>query len=106
MISVGNLRIRNAVLCEDVRQEKSNKFILIGVFPGDILVEDVPASVPLDVYIDAIALEPIGSIFLKLSGPGEGSAIIGINYHASLEEGSTETVAALVTPRMEVAVQQ
>lgn len=88
----------NAILCEDVRQEKSNKYILIGVYAGDILTESLPADLPLCIYIDGrIRTGGQHTLFLRLSGPGEGSGVIGVTL--SSEEGGTVAVA---TPRIDV----
>lgn len=93
-----NFRVRNVVLCEDIRQEKSNKFILIGVYAGNILVETLPCDIPLSLFIDGtIDRGGESTLFIRLSGPGEGSGTMGINY-----SGDSGGAGVLVTPRMDV----
>jgi hypothetical protein len=93
-----NLKVRNVVLCEDVRQEKSNKYILIGVFAGDINVSELPARLPLSLYFDGyVTAAGQGNIAIRVSGPGDGSAVINAKY-ASSDAGPV----ALSTPRMDV----
>ena len=43
---------KNVVLCEDIRQEKNNKHILIGVYSGDLIFTSFPAEVRLTFYIE------------------------------------------------------
>jgi len=43
---------RNVVVCEDVRDEVGNKRSLMGVFSGDITVQQFPAIVQLAVYLE------------------------------------------------------
>lgn len=101
MIQVGNLSFKNAILCEEIRQEKSNKFILIGVFSGDIVVEKFPAQLGLSAYIEAIVSKPgQSSVWLRLSGPGEGEALI----EAVLETTKADEAATLPLPRMDVSM--
>lgn len=41
------LEFSNAIICEDVREEKSGKFILIGVYLDDVLLSRIPGRVTL-----------------------------------------------------------
>lgn len=41
------IRVANAILCDDIRQEISNKLILIGVYTHDILVPAFPTTINL-----------------------------------------------------------
>src|SRR5437879_3808001 len=106
LIDLEQLTIRNAILCEDVRQEKSNKFILIGVFANNILVGDTPASVAVALYIEAVSKVASGELFLRYSGPGEGSALIGLNYTASQKDASFDPVITIVAPRIDVLMEK
>lgn len=99
MTRVGNLDLASAILCEDIRQEKSEKFFLIGVFSGDIFVANIPAELPLALYMPAVARTPGKSeIQLRYSGPGKGKAII-IAEIASTAENEFVTIAL---PRLSV----
>jgi hypothetical protein len=100
MIQVGTLAIKNAPLCEEIRQEKNNKFILLGVFSGDILVEKFPAHLGLSFYIEGTVTK-VGqsSLWLRLSGPGEeDSALI----EAQISTTKPHEMATLALPRLDV----
>ncbi len=53
-------KIANAVVCEDVRTEQNGKQIIIGVYSGDIVVSNVPAFIPVMLWLqlDDIGTEP------------------------------------------------
>jgi len=42
----------NVVLCERVFQGENNKHILCNTYSGDIVVQSLPATVPLSVYLE------------------------------------------------------
>lgn len=81
-----SFQVRNALLCEDVRQEKTEKFFLIGVFSGDIIISKVPARVAIALYMEG-ALERAGTtnIQIRFSGPGEGEGIVGAEFATSTD---------------------
>lgn len=102
MINVGNICFRNCILCEDIRQEKSEKFILSGVFPGDILVDKIPAKISIAFYLDTTVTQPgETNLLLRMSGPGEGSVVISANVSSTVEN----EVGTMALPRMEVSMQ-
>lgn len=41
----------DAIFCDDIRQEVTNKHILIGVYASDMRVSQMPAVVPLSLWI-------------------------------------------------------
>src|SRR5688500_4908101 len=49
-------KFRNAILCEDVREELRNKKSLMGVFAGDVLVDKFPAQIRFALYVEYIPL--------------------------------------------------
>lgn len=49
--------IRSSVLCDEVREEKNGKQILIGVYLSSILVPDFPAKIPLTLWIQVYSEE-------------------------------------------------
>ena len=53
------LSIRNAVICEDVRQYNNNKFIIIGVYSNDIVADSFPATINLSLYSE-ILIDRVG----------------------------------------------
>jgi len=46
------LKIGNAILCEYATLGANNKHVLVNVFSGDIIVQNLPADIPLCVYIE------------------------------------------------------
>lgn len=43
---------RNAILCEDIREEAGNKKSLMGVFGGDVTVPHFPANIRIAFYVE------------------------------------------------------
>lgn len=77
MIKSDSFEIKNVILCEDVRQERSNKFTLIGVFSGDVQVESLPANVSIAVFMEGnVRRDGRIEINLRFSGPGDVEAIL------------------------------
>jgi len=87
------IKVRNAIFCEDIREEKSNKHILIGVFGGDINVSELPALVRLAIYTEIELKGDVPSkVFLKISGPGEGFAMMQAEPRINDEADSLQTI--------------
>ena len=98
---IGPLTLRNAILCDDVRIEKNNKHILIGVYSGDIVVKELPAKLRLSFYLEFGASE-IGDIPLeiRITGPGKRMGVMKAQFQ-SMEVGGP---AILVSPQMEIPI--
>lgn len=66
-----DIKVLAAVLCEFCRPELNNKYTLIGVFSGDIQVENFPAAFPVSAYVELSGV-PVGhhrlSIEMGVSG--------------------------------------
>lgn len=58
-------KFRNAILCDDIREEAGNKTSLMGVFSGDVVVPSFPASINVAFFLQ---------YFLDESDPSEFSA--------------------------------
>ena len=50
--------ITTAIVCEDIRQEQSNQSTLVGVYAGDIVTREFPASIRVAVYIEYVIASP------------------------------------------------
>jgi hypothetical protein len=60
-----------AILCEDVRPEAANKWTLLGVFPGGLMVPNLPANLRIGMYIEAtLAKDYKGPIHLRMLNNG------------------------------------
>lgn len=84
-----NLQITSRIVCEDIRQEKTNKYILVGVISGDILVQELPGMIALSIYLEGVARES-GSVRIRVSGPGEGQGVMGASF--KLQDGNRVTL--------------
>lgn len=91
MVSV----FRNAVLCDDIRQEKNNKYILIGVFSGDVVVPQFPATLALSLYAEYFSDTPgqqNATLIYALSGEKK------IEAHAKISIRSPGTATLALPP--------
>ncbi|WP_148649253.1 hypothetical protein [Novosphingobium barchaimii] len=98
-----NFNLHDAVLCEDVRQEITGKFLIIGAYSGNIMVSSFPANIAVNFYLP---FEPLVS----------GEVLFSIRY--SIENGATAILeggvevnavgetSALFGPRVELPVGQ
>ena len=94
--------LESRILCEDIRQEKSNKFILIGVYSGDILAKTFPAPTPLAIFVNGTPQQDDGEFWLRISGPGKGSGKVKL----ACKRASGSTNVALATPGMELLLEK
>lgn len=70
--------IKNAILCDDVREEKdSNKYILIGVYAGDLVVPSFPATIAPKLYFEYFADRP-GRYQIEVTYKWEAREIVPI----------------------------
>lgn len=46
------LSFENAIVCEDIRPEKFNKHSLMGIYPGNIIVAEMPTAIQLAVFLE------------------------------------------------------
>lgn len=51
------VKIDYAILCDQVRREDNKKHLLIGVYSGDVLVNQFPAKIALAAWIHGIAFD-------------------------------------------------
>lgn len=47
----GSLNIHHPVVCDHIRKEDTGKFILLGVYHGGVLLQQLPANLILSFYI-------------------------------------------------------
>lgn len=62
-----HFRVRNVIVCDDIRMESNGKQLLIGVYTIDILVASFPARMRLSFWIDVDQSEP-GNIPFEIRG--------------------------------------
>jgi hypothetical protein len=69
------LQIMNVILCEDIRQEKNNKFILIGVYLQEIIAAKFPVVVGLTLWIQYASNVP-GTVDTKFRVTFNGQKLV------------------------------
>jgi len=61
----------SVTFCEDIRTEKTEKLLVIGVFVDEMMVNDFPASVRLAMWIRIFELPPAATaVRVVVSAPG------------------------------------
>lgn len=48
----------DVLFCDDIRQETSGKFLFVGVYPGDLIPQTIPAAFPLALFLRVYGLPP------------------------------------------------
>lgn len=87
---------KGVILCDEIRQEMSGKYIIIGAYPSGLLVQSIPANIGLSLYLN-----------LAFSEVGSHEIVIDIKYldnHAkmavNLDVAIPDAAMAVPTPRM------
>ena len=100
-MKVGNLRIRNALLCDDIRSEINNKHTLVGVYEGDIVVPAFPCSIPAALYIEGEVKKPGDTqIVLRMSGPGNDETVFNAKFSTTTKNDAVSVPIRLPAVRM------
>ena len=82
-LTIGDLLLEMAVFCEDIREEKSGKFTLVGVFGGDIIVPSFPATVRAAFFLAVrsnLEGDRILRVRLMLNGVQLGEATSAVKF--------------------------
>jgi hypothetical protein len=94
-------KLRNVIVCEDIRDEIGNKKSLMGVLTGDILVPAFPATIQIAVFFeylpDSNDSDHLSIGFRLLVGDGE---IVNGGMQATISSKQTASFAlpkALIT---------
>jgi hypothetical protein len=102
MSDLASINIAYVIMCDDIRQEITGKFILIGVYPGNIAIPAFPAQVILGFWMLARPTK-IGSYQLqfRLQGPDGAESWSGqMLVHVNKKEDT-----ALVIPPLPIQIQ-
>lgn len=54
---MSKVSITAVIVCDDIRKEVTGKDILIGVYSGDIIVQDIPATISAAFWFELLPLE-------------------------------------------------
>jgi hypothetical protein len=101
--------ILGAILCDDVRREDNGKDIIIGVYSGGIIINELPAPLALKVWIQ-LRHSGAGQTKLRVEINLEGENLAGVEMmmgtQAEVGAGSlfTPTVPVLLTKEGMVSV--
>jgi hypothetical protein len=60
---MGALEVGAGIVCDEVRREDNGKLILIGVYPSNIVVAELPAVLVLWLVLKLEATEPVDATF-------------------------------------------
>lgn len=101
MKAKSGLIVRYALVCDDVREEKSGKETLVGVYNEKIIVGGLPAVIPKLCF--RIRITPIRrplDISLSLQAPEGGDSITGLKavLPAGAEKSGGHTLNLVMSP--------
>ena len=89
-------RFINSIVCEDIRIEMGRKRSLMGVFSGNIIVEEMPAQLQLAFYFDYLAPKEAGTQEIRLQIYQDDDRMAEIKGVIDPTKGETGTI---VVPR-------
>jgi len=88
------------LFCDDVRQEKTGKHILVGVYDEKLIVES-PSQLDLMMFLRVRGLKQgLHDIAFKLTGAAEGN----LKGEGKIEVGDDSKHVTLVTPKARIFV--
>jgi len=93
--------VRYALVCDDVREEKSGKETLVGVYNSKIIVAGLPAVLPkLCFRIRIIPIRRALAISLSVRAPEGGESITGLKavIPAGSEKSEEHTLNLVMSP--------
>lgn len=93
--------VRYALICDDVREEKSGKETLVGVYNEKIIVKSLPTLLPkLCFRIRITQIRRPLDIALSLRAPEGGDSITGLKaiIPTSTEESSEHNLTLVMSP--------
>lgn len=82
---------RNVLLCEDVRAEIGNKSTIIGVFSGDVVVSEMPATLQFAVYAEYIPSR-FGEVNIKFQFKSKDKLLAGVSAKIGVKKLEPSTI--------------
>lgn len=91
-------KVTNVVLCDDIRTERNNKLIMVGVYTADLLVPKFPANMRLALYF-TVQGAPAGQheFEVRIIATGSNSGISG-----TVDVANPQDPIIVVTPPVPV----
>lgn len=75
---MADIRFASALVCDEIRREDTGKYILIGVYVSEILVDRLPAGLQLSFWlIITVDTDQPRAFEMRLVGPGEAQLMRG-----------------------------
>ena len=94
------LKCKGVILCDEIRQEMSGKYLILGAYPSGITVQSMPANLGLSLYF-IVEFSDIGSQTLHID-------VTYLDHNAKmiveLEVAIPNTPMAVPTPRMPFSI--
>lgn len=95
-------KVESAVLCDEIRIEKNDKFLLIGVYTGTVIVQNFPAHINVSWWIQ-IFPEDVGKIETEVQVVKDDGSVL-VRGKAGIEVHRKEW-AALAIPKTPLHLQ-
>jgi hypothetical protein len=100
--SIGGVRVGNILACEFVRAEVDNKYSILGVFGGDILVQELPARFRMAFYIE-LFFTRIGPASIAVTASHAGKPFSRIE--AEMEASDLTAPATIAFPTLSILIE-
>lgn len=95
--------VRTVVVCDDIRQEITSKFIFIGVYSGDFVLPAFPATVAPQIYIEYVP-KAAGESDFSVGFLVGGKRLAEINGQLRVQE--PRAVTPLIVPQVLLQVSE
>src|SRR4051812_43720152 len=86
-----------AVLCDEIRKEDNGKLLLIGVYSGEILIDQVPTAIAFSAYMNLFLPGGKSVVSMRLRSGDEISPKVELTA-----EGATPITLGIPTPRIPI----
>ncbi len=103
MNELGSINIAYAIACDDIRQEANGKFILIGVYSGNIGLSSFPAQIGIGFWMIAKpSKKGEYHIQFRVQILGESDPVVGGEMTAHVRDEQQEAV--LIIPPIPILI--
>lgn len=96
-------KVLNVLLCDDIRQEANGKYIVIGIYSGDVLVPEFPTQLVFATYIEFVP-ERAGEQQFHFRLVGPDGPMAGVQGKFGVAEAGPHV--ALPIPGLPVSIKQ
>lgn len=103
MTKAPGFELNSRILCQDVRQEKTNKYIIIGVYSGHVVVSEFPAKLRFCVYCDGV-VRNANTKYLCLRTSWNGKPILEMGM--AFNKNAPDNLFSFSSPEFEIACDQ